>query len=182
MFSRNIKLNLFALIIGGMLAFNLQSCKKDDDMKKDDEQELITSLILNLSENGNNSSFAWRDIDGAGGNPPVIDTIRLLANTTYNLSLEVLDESKNPVEEITEEINEEDEEHLFVFEDNAGLLTITTVDMDSNGDPVGLENTLQTVNRGTGKLKISLKHESDKSNPENTGETDIEVEMDYVVE
>ncbi|MCB0663978.1 MAG: hypothetical protein KDC24_14625 [Saprospiraceae bacterium] len=170
------------LIIGfAIAATTFSSCKKDDGPGPDEGQELITSLLLHFENAGTTSTFAWRDLDGIGGIAATIDTIVLAPNTTYALTLEVLDESKTPVENITEEIEEEDEDHLFLFQDDNNVLSITTIDTDANGDPVGLENTVVT-SAGTGNLTISLKHQSDKANPNNTGETDIEVTMPYKVE
>lgn len=173
-----INLFLFSLLA---TAITFSSCKKDDDDGHSDDQELITTLLLHFENNGTATTFAWRDVDGIGGNAPEIDNIDLAANTTYTLTLEVLDESKDPVDDITEEIRDEDEEHIFLFEDSGSLLTITTIDVDDEGNPVGLENNAVTGASGTGNLTISLKHEADKSNPANTGETDIEVTMPYIV-
>ena len=54
------------------------------------------------------------DLDGAGGNAPtVFDTIRLQANTTYNASITLLNESAIPAEDLTVEVQQEDQDHLF---------------------------------------------------------------------
>ncbi|MEZ4982171.1 MAG: hypothetical protein R2769_11420 [Saprospiraceae bacterium] len=65
MFSRNIKFNIPFTDYWWIACFQSSVHKKDDDdHDHDNDQELITSLILNLAKTGNNSSFAWRDIDG----------------------------------------------------------------------------------------------------------------------
>ena len=60
-------------------AMSFTQCKDaGDDVKIDDENELITSVTLKFTEEGTGtvSSFSYKDADGEGGNPPTkFDTI-----------------------------------------------------------------------------------------------------------
>ena len=47
-------------------------------------------------------------VDGDGGDPPVITTEPLQANTDYTAALRLLNETETPPEEITEEVEAED--------------------------------------------------------------------------
>lgn len=52
--------------------------------------------------------------------------------------MEFLDESKTPVEDITEEIEEESDEHLLIYTASpAKLLTYTYGDKDASNFPIG---------------------------------------------
>ena len=103
----------------------LVSCKKDDknpdDHHHDHENELITTVQLNFSSkgiSGNDTTFtvSFDDPDGTGGNKPTsFDTIRFAANKTYTCDLILLDKSKNPVDTISNEVEEEGADHMFFF-------------------------------------------------------------------
>lgn len=165
------------LMICLAFALCLTACDKDDDpVDPGDDEELITTLTITLTNPSNETvSFSFRDLDGDGGNDATVETIKLSANTTYTASIEVLNESESPAEDITAEIKEEDEDHLFIFSPTSANLTVTITDVDANNDPVGLLSSVVSGEASTGSLGISLKHQSDKSNPLTTGETDIEV-------
>ncbi len=174
-----------ALFVLGLLSLN--ACKSDDDNPPpcdNCEEELITTLrLIFTAPDDERSTFSFRDVDGVGGDAPSIDTIRLAANTNYQLSLEVLDESKTPAEDIGVEIKAEDEDHLFLFTTSSSALTILPSDMDSNGKPVGLQNTATTGDAATGTIRVVLKHKADKdaTDPSTTGETDIEATFNFIV-
>lgn len=140
----------------------LAQCKSADDPLPTDENEQITKVNLVFKEDGtsNEETFTWSDPDGEGGNPPTIEEIVLKPNTTYTLEMELLDETKNPVSDITEEVWEEAEEHLFVFTPNpASLLTYEYMDADDNGFPVGLVGKVKTTAAGTGTFRVQLRHQ-----------------------
>ncbi|GAB2779576.1 hypothetical protein GCM10027275_23900 [Rhabdobacter roseus] len=152
----------WVLMLGATVLFS--QCKNADNPEPEDPNELITTVRLHFTQQGTTTpvSFAWRDPDGEGGNPPTqFDAITLKANTTYTLEIELLDESKTPIEEITQEIEEKKEEHLFVFTTSpTGLLTYTYGDQDARGLPVGLTGTTRTGNAGTGTFKVQLRHQA----------------------
>lgn len=177
---------LYLLAVTGLLLTT--ACDDDDDNQPENEPEVITTVRLNFENQatGATQTFVARDTDGDGGQPPVVDDITLEESTTYTVTAEFLDESDpNDVEDITEEVEEEDEEHLvcYVF---GGTVFNTTIqqDTDGNGDPLGLETIMSTLNAGNGSLQITLKHEPDKSanNACSTGETDVEVDFDVTVQ
>jgi hypothetical protein len=181
------KIILFKSILFSIAMFSislLQSCKKDTPPTPDD-QELITTVQLKFtSPTGAVSSFEWKDIDGAGGKEPEIDTIKLNQNLLYNLDIAFIDDSKNPPENITTEIKEENTAHLvLVTVTNALNWVITSLDKDENNKPLGLTQTVQTSQASNGVLNLVLLHQSDKNaaDPSKTGETDIEVTLPVVV-
>ena len=185
----NFKYLMFALLLTGVL---FTSCD-DDDPQPENEEEVITTLTMTFAPDGGGTpvTFQFKDVDGDGGNAPTITNGTLAANTTYNVSLELLNESETPVEDITEEIKDEDDEHQFFFQVSGDLnLSFAYADADGNGNPVGLETVMLTSGPSSGTLRVTLRHEPDKSaSGVNTGditnaggETDIEVDFDVTIQ
>lgn len=176
-----------------LLALVLSSCKK----KKDDpiipnEEEVITSLNYTLSPNGGETPvvLSFQDLDGDGGNAPIITGGTLDSNKTYTGSLVLLNEQENPAGDITAEILEEDEDHQFFFQTNIAGLTVAYSDQDEDGNPVGLQSTATTTGTGNGTVTVILRHEPNKSATgvvsgditNAGGETDIEVTFNVTVQ
>jgi hypothetical protein len=157
-----------------------------------DENELITTLRLRFTEGGTTRTFTYRDLDGAGGNAPVVDNITLTNGRTYTLAIEVLNES-NPasVEDKTAEILAEGYEHQFFFTGNAtNLLAFTYGDRDRDSRPIGLANTVTARSTGNGQLIVTLRHDLNKAATgvangqiaNAGGSTDIEVTFNVAVQ
>lgn len=164
----------------------LSSCKKDPIIPN--EEELITTLTYTLTPVGGGSAveFKFLDLDGDGGNAPIITEGVLLANTTYTGSLTLLNETETPADNITLEIAEEALAHQFFYHFSGSDNTITITDVDADGNTLGLKTTFTTTQAGTEQLVITLRHEPTKPNNNNLmtagGETDIEVTFNVEVE
>jgi len=191
-------MNTKNLLLLALIGVTLSACKKD---KEEDapaptpvnEEELITTVLLTFTDSENASNIfvlRWEDLDGDGGNAPVITGDTLPNNRAFNLAVRVLNESVVPVDEITDEVAAEGEEHQFFFESLATTLVVTYNDTDAGGAPIGLSNVATTGALGVGSLKVTLRHEPNKgaagvANGDITnagGETDIEVTFPVVVE
>ena len=161
----------------------LSSCdKNDDEQEPENESELITTVMLTMQEVGttNTVTATFRDPDGEGGNPPVkFDEIVLKPNAVYNTTIILMDESKTPPDNVTEEVEEESDDHQFFYTPTAGLnVTVAYQDKDANSLPIGLETTVTTGAASAGKLKVTLKHQPGiKNNNIATGETDVEIDF-----
>lgn len=183
---RNRKM-AFAL---GAVMLLLAACKKDEETAPvptppaTNEEEVITSLELHFHSSGGteHKHFNWRDLDGAGGADPVVTADTLSADTVYMVEIVVLDESGDPVEDITAEIEGEKEAHQFFYQVSGSTTTVAYADADANGQPVGLMTTWTAGAPGAGTVTVILRHEPDKSAPgvstgditQAGGETDIE--------
>lgn len=164
----------------------------ENDSKKPNEEELITTLKYTLTPQGGGTpiSLTFTDLDGEGGDDPVLSVSNLAANTTYNGSIEVLNELESPAEDITEEVEEESEEHQFFYSSSISGVTVSYTDQDGNGNPIGIATTLVTTGSGSGTLVITLRHEPNKSASGVSsgditnagGETDIEVTFNITVQ
>ena len=156
------------------------SCNKDDD-PTGNEEELITTLRLTMRETGSATTkvFEFKDTDGPGGNPPVkFDNIVLNASKTHTCTIEVLNESVSPAEDITSEIIAEADDHQFYFEPAVAKIDVVNLNTDSKGLPLGVSSTWNTGTVGNGTIKITLKHKPGikaAGDAVTKGETDIEV-------
>jgi len=180
------RFNPFFLMLLGIVVV-LSGCKKDDP-EPEDENELITTVQLKFTDGTNVQTFQWRDIDGDGGAAPTIQNIALKANKTYKLDVSLLDESKTPAEDITEEVEKESDEHLLVFTSSpSALLTYTYGDKDANNFPIGITGSLKTAAAGTGTLQVVLRHQPpvngmrQKNGTATPGSTDVDVTFNVTV-
>ena len=168
------------------------SCKKDEEIEPTDDNELITRVELKFTDVAANTSltYTFQDKDGDPKTAPEkFDKIVLNKGVTYTVSVGVYDDTKSPVADITEEIAEESDVHLFVYKTTpAALLTTTILDKDKNGLPIGLSASVLTQSTaGTGKLNLLLKHQPElngvkvKTGQEAGGSTDIDLLFDVEV-
>lgn len=173
----------------------LNGCKKKEDPKPTpNEEELITTVKLKVKNtllSSDSTEVIWKDTDGDGGNPPVIGTLTIKANSFYSAYLTLLDESHaGHTHNINEEINNEKAEHQFFYQATGNMSNFAYVDFDANGKPVGLQFSFQTGAAGSGTLKITLRHKPNKSATGVSsgditnagGETDIEVTFPVTIQ
>tara|TARA_R110000764_G_scaffold138996_1_gene227004 strand:+ start:3131 stop:3703 length:573 start_codon:yes stop_codon:yes gene_type:complete len=170
-----------------LMATVLTSCSSDDDTPEIvNEEEIITTMTVTLTSADGTATFQSQDLDGDGPNAPIITADNLTANTTYVGSIELLNETETPAEDITEEVAEESDEHQFFFSLTGSLAEVAYTDEDADGNPIGLEFELTTGDAGSGTITITLRHEPTKPNDGNLteagGETDIAQTFTVVVE
>lgn len=163
------------------------SCDSDDDNPPAvNEEEVITTLTVTLTEGTNTVTLQTRDLDGDGPDAPVITTGTLAANTTYAGAIVLLNETETPADNITLEVAEEDDEHQFFFSTSGAITSTAYADEDGDGNPLGLSFTLTTGDAGSGVLQITLRHEPKKPNDgtlaDAGGETDIAQSFNVTVE
>ncbi|GJM28816.1 MAG: hypothetical protein DHS20C17_14510 [Cyclobacteriaceae bacterium] len=154
----------------------LFSCSSDDQPVPVNEEEVITTMAINLvpQPGGTTISLETRDLDADGPNPPVVSVSGAFeANTVYSGSIALFNETVSPAEDLTGEVAAEGDEHQFFFQGN-GTVNITTTyeDQDSNGNPIGLSITMTTGEPGSGVLTVVLRHLPDK-NAAGVGDGDI---------
>ena len=185
-----------------ILALIFTGCSDDDDTTPEpvNEEELITTMTVTLSPVGGGSDIILKtvDMDGDGGNEPVISVngvtgneVSLTVGTSYEGSIELLNESEDPAEDITEEVQEEAEEHQFFYITSSSLdVTTSYEDEDGDGNPIGVDFTLEANAASSGDLTFTLRHEPNKSaagvsNGDITnagGETDITETFSVTIE
>jgi len=165
--------------------------KKEDPIPV--EQELITTLRLTVSDSmGISSVFDYRVENGFGngGGTVEIDTLKLQPNQSYTMSVQVLNEQEDPVEDITQEVISESEDHLFLFISNpatgTGSVTTSNGSLDSLGRPFNQTVTVATGGAGSGTFTVYLMHDpTDKTGTTpatSGGETDVEAVFPVVIQ
>lgn len=160
------KLTLLKYVFLFTLTISINSCSDDEEVvpPPTNEEELITTVKVTLTSGGTNIILQSKDLDGDGPNAPVITVSgNLTANTNYTGVVEFLNESVNPVVNITEEVEEEGNEHQVFYQKASNLGTINYTDVDSNNKPIGLSFTYQTGNTTNGNLTVTLRHLPNKN-------------------
>ena len=167
------------------VGISLSSCKKDDPVEAN-EEELITTVLLQFNSGANAPLlYEFSDPDGPGGNNPISDNIILEANTQYTLSIRLLDESKTPPVDISEEVEEEANDHrLYLIPGgNQNINSIETTDSDSEGRPLGLKYTITTGSGSQGTLRLVLRHYGnggkESSDPVDSPKSSTDVDVEF---
>lgn len=183
-------IKLWALPLFAAIA--MTSCNTDDP-EIPNEEELITTVIYTLTPEGGGTpiEFRFTDLDGDGGDAPVILNDTLASNINYTGELTLLNESVSPAEDITAEVLAEAEEHQLFYQFSTMSLSgsFDYADADENGNPIGLRTTFAVGSPLTSTLTITLRHEPNKSGTGVSGgditnaggETDIEVIFDLTI-
>lgn len=163
----------------------LQSC--DNDPQPEEEEEVITTLTVTLipETGGDPVTLRFYDADGVGAIEPVYTVSGpLTANTTYDAALALFNDSENPPVNITEEVAEENQDHIFCYTPEGLNLIIGEFDKDQNNMNVGITSQWTTGEAGSGTVRIVLRHQPGTKTGDcpGSGSTDIDVTFDLAIE
>lgn len=181
-------------------------CGDDDDNPapaEENPEEVITNVNLTFTPDGGGAAISAEAQDPDGDGPQslqVLGSIELIENTNYTLTMELLNaEDPSDVEDITQEIREEDDEHMFFFGWTDGLFAspagdgnldsradeVMYNDQDGSGNPVGLSTSWSTDETGSGTFRVVLKHQPDglktATSSSTDGDTDVDITWDINV-
>jgi hypothetical protein len=175
----------------------------DDDPAKEDTPETITQVTLTFTPVGSDApveTVTATDPDGLGPQELKVDQpIDLKINTTYRLSINLINGLLDPTEpeyNVTDEVEEEGDEHQFFFSWSAGVFSSPTGtgnigtsggavnytgaddSVDENGLPLGLTTTWTTAatTAADKSFTILLMHQPDLKSSTSTsadGEEDV---------
>jgi hypothetical protein len=187
------------------------SCKDKDKIKPTtpttgSPQEVITTMKLLFSNAASAiTTYQFKDPDGDGGivgfygpgtttaSTQADSVINLLANNNYTVTILLLDETKTPVDTISNEVIEEATQHLITFNQlNPSPLPNSTVSIagtnleisyrDTDGGsptqyPLGLKTSwIAGAAASKKEVKITLRHQPGiKDGTFAPGDTDIEI-------
>lgn len=196
--------SIFATVICMAALPSIFSGCDSNDPVREDVPELITKVTLTFAPSAGSSVVVTAtDPDGEGVQPiQVDDPIVLKASTNYTLSIALINglvQPSDPEYNITDEVEEESDEHIFyfswtnnVFADPSGNGNIDKAsdvvnyeDEDVNGLPLGLITSWTTSTAASGNFRVMLKHQPDlKSTTSdiNTGETDVDVTFPVTIQ
>lgn len=198
------KLKKFSLVyFVSVLALVLTLSGCGEDPEKEDTPELITKATLTFtpSGGGNTVVVTATDPDADGVQDIAVDgPINLAVNKTYTLSIELINglaSPNSPEYDITEEVEEEGDEHMFFFgwtnnvfsnptgngnidnRNDAVNYTGGSNSVDVNNLPLGLTTTWTTSQAAaSGTFRVLLKHQPEtksRTSDSNTGETDLDI-------
>jgi hypothetical protein len=162
----NKHLKFYAIAL--LASLSLASC--DDEATVVNEEELITTITAIYTPVGGGTTVTLKstDLDGDGPNAAVISIVGAFAqNKTYNGAVTFKNEAANPAEDITPEIITEGVDHQLFYQKTGTLNAFTygtaANNFDKNGKPVGLQSVFVTTGAASGNLKITLRHEPNKS-------------------
>lgn len=183
---------LTAALVGG-LALTTAACDSTEPPTDPGDQELITQVVVTMTNTANASdvrTITATDADGDGADlifSPA--SVTLMPGATYDAILEINDTVNDA--SITEEIEEESEEHLFAYAftpSSAGTVTITdresdytTQDENGAGDlPVGLRFRMAVAASatGSGTFNATLFHFDDGAVKSSAAATSDERDID----
>ena len=194
---------IFLVLMSGSLIF-LAGCSKDDP-KPENITEAITKATFTFTPaTGSPVVVNVTDPDGSDGpiNRVLSGPINLVKNMPYTLTITMINElapTTAPEYDVTEEVNEEADEHMFFFawtnntfsnpagngNIDARADVVNYNDKDANNLPLGLSTAWTTIDvASSGKFRIVLKHQPDLKSATSTfsdGESDLDVEFDLTV-
>jgi hypothetical protein len=179
-----------SIMLLAFVLFSVTSCKKHDH--DHDHEDEITTLEITFTEipiakpGGLKSEVSllqtvmkYSVIDGdvevdITGNS-------IVQNIAYNYSIRILNEEEDI--DLTEEIEEEADDHLFCITGVSGIITLSEQNNDSKGKTFGSQGVITFTTSGENTTRITLKHEPNKNagNPCSTGDTDIEATFNFNV-
>jgi hypothetical protein len=186
--------NYFKLVSITLFTLLFVACSSDDDAAPEpvNEEEVITTMIVTLDGPDQSVTLEYQDLDGDGPDSATINVSEaLIAGATYAGSIRLLNETEDPAENVTEEIEEEDDEHQFFYAPSSDLnVEVEYGNFDGNGNPLGTMFMLTTGEASSGALTFTLIHEPDKSGDGVSegditnagGSTDIEVTFELEVQ
>ena len=177
----------WSLLLLGSATLFMTACEKEDGVEEN-EEEVITTMQLTFVPVGGGATavYKFEDQDGPGGANPTIDPIVLAPNKSYNVTLQLLNKSVNPAEDITLEVAEESASHRFYYTPTAGSnITVSNLNNDSNGSPLGITSTWVTTAAATGNVRITLRHypgnppNKETADPINSSKSSTDIEVDF---
>ena len=173
------------------LSLALVSCGGDSITDPAGETEVISRVTLTLtSGTGAVSSAFIEDADGNGPNPPSaqVGTLSLPSGTTATGTIRFENRLVTPVENITDEVRAEANEHRVIYSVTGAGVTFNTTDVDGAGRPLGLTFTAAAAAgtpSGVRTLRVVLCHYDKTPKPavatSCTVDTDIDVSFALTV-
>lgn len=177
----------FALSTGLLLA--LGACG-ESSTAPGGENEVISRVTLTLTPSTGGTALVTY-IDDADGNGPTAPSAQvavpaLVRGVTYTGTVKFENRLSNPVEDITEEVEDEANEHRVFYTVTGTGVTVSTTDVDGQNRPLGVRFTKAVAAGATaGTTRVVLCHYDDTPKPAAatscTTETDIDVTFNYTI-
>lgn len=199
--------NIFTKAFVFAIILFVVSCDKDDSPDPENEEEAITKAVLVVTNTSDNSSETYNfeveghhhdhdddhadDVDDDDDHEGEHMEVELESNSTYLFEITFFNESdpSNSID-VTKEIIEEADEHVFFYELTDSSITIESAagdTIDSSGDPIHLKTEWTTTSAAIVDIVGYLIHEPITKTGVSTrtdlgGSTDAEIEFEAHVE
>jgi len=199
--------NIFTKAFVFAIILFVVSCDKDDSPDPENEEEAITKAVLVVTNTSDNSSETYNfEVEGHHHDHDDDHTddgdddddhegehmeVELESNSTYLFEITFFNESdpSNSID-VTKEIIEEADEHVFFYELTDSSITIESAagdTIDSSGDPIHLKTEWTTTSAAIVDIVGYLIHEPITKTGVSTrtdlgGSTDAEIEFEAHVE
>ncbi|MDG0966722.1 MAG: hypothetical protein P8N93_00175 [Flavobacteriaceae bacterium] len=199
--------NIFTKAFVFAIILFVVSCDKDDSPDPENEEEVITKAVLVVTNTSDNSSETYNfEVEGHHHDHDDDHTddgdddddhegehmeVELESNSTYLFEITFFNESdpSNSID-VTKEIIEEADEHVFFYELTDSSITIESAagdTIDSSGDPIHLKTEWTTTSAAIVDIVAYLIHEPITKTGVSTrtdlgGSTDAEIEFEAHVE
>lgn len=170
------------------------ACKREvDNPAPTDDNEAITTATLTLTSQTTPVQTVTATVENLNTTADVSRaTLNLRANATYTGAVTLLDKTKTPTLDVSAEVKQEANEHLFIYTFTPAVgspasMTIAATDKDTNPAPgpypVGLATQVNTGAVGTGILKVILKHQPNaKNGTTSPGTTDLDTDFNVIIQ
>ncbi|MEM9996603.1 MAG: type 1 periplasmic binding fold superfamily protein [Bacteroidota bacterium] len=149
----------------------LAACDSNDPDSSDTdgagEEEVITTVNITFTPQGGGAAAEFTANFDEAGVLQNAETITLMSATTYDVSIELLNELETPAEDITEEVRDEEPgAHRFFYTPEGGVanrMTVSNLDTDPLGDPLGVtfDVAVSAGGAATGAFRAKLRHYED---------------------
>jgi hypothetical protein len=163
---------------------HLASCS--DDPEATNEEEVVTTVIVTLTPTeGDAIVMTWDDVnlDAIVDESEITTSDNLLASTSYTADIQLLNKSADPDIDITEEVQEEAEDHIFCFTVTGVNIAISNLNKDSNELPLGITSTWTATTQSSGTVNITLRHQPGVKTGDcpGAGDTDASITFPVIV-
>ncbi len=182
-FIQSTYIHISRIAIVFALTLLLIQCKKDTP-EEINEEEVINRVTLTVTTaNGSSNDYTWNEGDA-------IPSITLAANTTSNVSVHFYDASDaSDIEDITEEVIEEADEHLVFYQVSSASLSISAASndvVDADGISINLKTEWAAAGVSSGVVRVYLIHEPTSktgiSRGDLGGSTDLELDFPVTIQ
>ncbi|MEM6927014.1 MAG: hypothetical protein AAF602_08810 [Myxococcota bacterium] len=129
-----------------------------DTPEEENEVEVFTTIALTFTPQSGGADIMADFLDI--NDEVTVDDITLTNGETYDLSVEFFNELEDPIEDVTLEIMDEDDEHQVFYTGGSidSIVTHTYSDQDGGGLPIGLDNEIAATATGTDTFTVTLRH------------------------
>ncbi|MEP6712084.1 MAG: hypothetical protein ABJA37_06700 [Ferruginibacter sp.] len=167
-----------------LLLLVVNGCKKEETAVAPPlpGNEFLTTVKLVCTNAGDPADIKTVSVKAIDGQPVDYSnaTLNLKKNSTYNVGVFFLDDTKTPAGDVTPDIKARQNYHLICFVVTGANLTVTRTDLDTNTPalPIGLTDKFTTVGVSTGSLNVQLRHQPNAKNGDCApGSTDADVDF-----